>query len=488
MRKILIILSILILFQSLYPSILISPVRFIFSVSPGKLYTDAIRVRNMAKARVYVKVYPSDFTINEEGTLSFYDPGTIENSVSPFIRINPTFFKLEPNQEKWVRFTVRMPENIKGELHGMIFFQTVPGGMEKAKGHQVFLSTRLGAVVYASTKGKIEKLAEISNFYLKENSRKGTIEYSIILENKGNVHIRPKGDLEIFNSKREKVFKGKMNEYGSPILRNKIRVFKGEIGKNFLSDKYKVIAEVDYGGKEELVAEKSINILEDVKIEDFKAEIIKEELGEKPAKVINDLKVENIEGGTIVKVMGDGKLDYSSLFLDNPPRLVVDIKGVDNKLVQKTISVDLNKITGIRTSQYQVYPEKIARIVIDLKNKVNYEILKDIKGINILLGNTQLIKEKINLSIPSKSRIIFVADVRGLKLLNGANKSFIKIRNLKGDIEYQINLKAIKKKNLIEFKGELEKIPKPGTYFAELVVFHNGITPLISYAKFAIEK
>ncbi|MCP2521019.1 hypothetical protein NLD30_11330, partial [SCandidatus Aminicenantes bacterium Aminicenantia_JdfR_composite] len=292
MRKILMVFLILVMFQSLYSSILISPVRFIFSVSPGKLYTDAIRVRNMANAKVYVKVYPSDFTINEEGSLMFYDPGTIKNSVSPFIRINPTFFKLEPDEEKWVRFTVRMPKNFNGELHGMIFFQTVPSGYEKARGHQVFLSTRLGAVVYASTKGKIEKKVEILDFYLKENLKKESIEYSILLKNKGNVHIRPKGNLIILNSEREKVFKAKINEYASPVLREQIRIFRGEIGKDLPPDNYRLIAEIDYGGKENLEAEKSINILKDVKIEEFEAKII--EASKKPAKEINDLKIENV--------------------------------------------------------------------------------------------------------------------------------------------------------------------------------------------------
>jgi P pilus assembly chaperone PapD len=443
----------------------------------------------MSNAKVYVKVYPSDFTINEEGSLRFYEPGIIKNSVSPFIRINPTFFKLEPNEEKWIRFTVKMPKNFNGELHGMIFFQTVPSGIEKARGHQVFLSTRLGAVVYASAKGKTTKIAEISDFYLKENSKNGSIEYSILLKNEGNVHIRPEGNLRILNKKGKKITDVKINEYASPVLREKLRIFKGEIGKNLTPGKYRIITEINYGGKENLEAEKSINILKGAKIEEFRVEFIEaKERKKSQAKEIKDIKVKKLEGGIILTIQGDGNLNYLNFELDNPPRIVIDIKEVENKIFHKKININSNKIKRIRTSQYQIYPEKIARVVIDLINRQKYEILQNMEGLKILIGNIESLKKRIDLTSISKPKIIFTIKAKGVNIEKGLNHSFIKVKNLNGELLSQIPLKIKNRGAEILLEGEMANIPQPGIYFAEAVIFHNGITPLISYIKFTVKK
>jgi hypothetical protein len=99
----------------------------------------------------------------------------------------------------------------------------------------------------------------------------------------------------------------------------------------------------------------------------------------------------------------------------------------------------------------------------------------------------ELIREKIKTPFPSKPKIIFSAKVNGLNLKNGLNKNFIKIKNIKGNFSLQIDLKAKRIGRIVELAGELGKILEPGIYFAELVVFHKGITPLISYVKFKIE-
>ena len=87
-------------------SLSISPSLYELKIPRGKSYTDAIRVTNVGKANIHVNVYLSDFLLNSEGKINFFDAGACKYSLANYIRLNPTSFTLGPQEEKWVRFTV----------------------------------------------------------------------------------------------------------------------------------------------------------------------------------------------------------------------------------------------------------------------------------------------------------------------------------------------------------------------------------------------
>ena len=252
-------------------AILVSPVRFEIEIVPGKSDTEAVRVRNLGNSEQTVNIAASDFQLDEEGALSFPEEGTLEDSILPWLRVNPSFLTLRPNEEKWIRFTVSLPEDSEKELQGMIFFQTVPQGTEKAKGKQVFISTRLGVVVYVSPKRKAKKSAEISDFLLKENLKDGSLEYALFLANQGNVHFRPKGTVTLRDGRGEKIASNELNPKAEAVLRGAHRIFEGKIGLGLKPDSYRVIAEVDYGGRTNLEGEKAVPFPSEATLDAFEA-------------------------------------------------------------------------------------------------------------------------------------------------------------------------------------------------------------------------
>ena len=367
--------------QFLSSSIMVSPVRFEVAIKRGKTFTDAIRVRNMKSSEINVKVYVSDFYLNEEGSLTFIKEGTHKNSISRWIRVNPTQFTLKADEEKWVRFSIRMPEKVDGELHGMIFFQTIPTGLDRATGKQVFISTRIGAVVYASPGENIPKSAEISDFLVKENPMKSLLDYAIIFQNKGKIHVRPKGKLKIIDTSGRKIATSVLNEQGSPILRENIRIFKGQVGSDIKPGTYKIIAELDYGGKAKLEAEKSLTILPGIKIESFEA------------KVLNASEKRN----------------------DKSPS----------------------------------FQEKYSS---------------------------------------SQSKIIFSVKVNGLQKEEELDRSFVRVKDLTGNLVAQIPLKVKSIAGTMNLEGEWNKAVEKGIYFSELALLPRGKKALTSYVKFVVNQ
>lgn len=65
--------------------------------------------------------------------------------------------------------------------------------------------------------------------------------------------------------------------------------------------------------------------------------------------------------------------EYSSHFLKDPYRLVLDINDSVLTVTDKNIPVDENGIDQIRTSQFEINPDK-TRVVVDLQNPLKYNI------------------------------------------------------------------------------------------------------------------
>ena len=66
--------------------------------------------------------------------------------------------------------------------------------------------------------------------------------------------------------------------------------------------------------------------------------------------------------------------DYDSFFLEDPPRLVVDLYGVASRLEENQYVIGEAGVTRARAGQYRRTPELISRVVFDLEGPVPYEV------------------------------------------------------------------------------------------------------------------
>lgn len=78
--------------------------------------------------------------------------------------------------------------------------------------------------------------------------------------------------------------------------------------------------------------------------------------------------------GPVVVLETDGWVEYETLVLENPDRLVLDLHGVVSRLDEHSFSVATEGVVRVRAGQYRTEPQPVSRIVFDLERAVPFEI------------------------------------------------------------------------------------------------------------------
>jgi hypothetical protein len=141
-------------------------------------------------------------------------------------------------------------------------------------------------------------------------------------------------------------------------------------------------------------APKTETLTAEVKTEETTAPIISEPIAEaarpaiEPAVVAESLpstvkakalrKIETRGAGTAmeVSIATDGDVTYNTFKLQKPARAVIDLDGVNNKLLKNLINVSDPVVKRIRISQFKNAPQPVTRVVLDLDENATYHVTK----------------------------------------------------------------------------------------------------------------
>ena len=97
-----------------------------------------------------------------------------------------------------------------------------------------------------------------------------------------------------------------------------------------------------------------------------------EPLAAQKAKSVRRVATTGEGANLAVDITGDGAMDsYKAFRLDNPARLVVDIKGVKNRVAKPAVDVNNGAVRKVRVAQFA--PD-VTRIVLDLTGKTEYAV------------------------------------------------------------------------------------------------------------------
>ena len=97
------------------------------------------------------------------------------------------------------------------------------------------------------------------------------------------------------------------------------------------------------------------------------------------ASLITNLALEKKGDFTYFTIFAQDKINFAHFILpakdDKPHRIVVDLEDAIHKLPRNNFqNLPPGTVKGVRTSQYQVEPKKITRIVLDLEEPVIYKV------------------------------------------------------------------------------------------------------------------
>jgi len=225
--------------NSLLAGVTVEPVRQEIKVSPGEKAQGSYFVYNVGKERTRVNVASHDwFVLRENKGIS----------ADSWLKITPQELDLEPGERKEIKYNVAVPTRALGELVAMISF--VPQAEEESAINVVF-----SVSLYVMIEGTEILKGEISKVDIRRWEKDGSsdLRLAVLVENRGNVHLRPKGKVLIEERKGKEIREVELN-YGWPVYPGKNRAYFGDWkGASLKSGKYEATATVDYGDPENIL-------------------------------------------------------------------------------------------------------------------------------------------------------------------------------------------------------------------------------------------
>ncbi len=216
----------------------------------------------------------------------------------------------------------------------------------------------------------------------------------------------------------------------------------------------------------------------------------------------NELK-DIVVNKEFIEIVFSMRPDFEKFTLDNPPRIVADVKNCILSFDKEEVIVSNEYIKKIRVAQFKKEPQKVVRVVLDLVKRQDYEITTEENKLKILFptkkktkgtpsADVKFSKEKFSLpktlvtlecvdaeipdvlqmlAIKAKVNIIYGPDVTG--------KVTISLKNVPFDKAFE-NLLKITKLTYVPVSENVIRVITPAALEAErsLDVVYTKIFPL----------
>lgn len=249
-------------------SLSVSPTLFEMSAEPGRTWNSAIRVININSFDLELEATVVNFVPRgEDGTATYLpllDEEQANDSLAAWIDIgSKTTFSVPAEQTVSLPLTIRVPENAPpGGHYAAVLIGTksisTPSGQSAVETSQV-----VSSLMFLRVAGEIDESAKIRSFRpTKALLDTPEVEFELRVQNSGNVHIQPRGDIRIYNmwgQERGVIPVNRKSLFGN-VLPNSVRKYVfGWTGEWSVSDigRYRVEAFLSYGenGRQSLSAE-----------------------------------------------------------------------------------------------------------------------------------------------------------------------------------------------------------------------------------------
>jgi len=225
----------------------VSPVTFELTASPGDVIINQLKVYNPSTDTVIgIKMEVEDIApTGETGHVTVEPAETETYSIARWVKTEPEEFTLNPREEKFVTFTITVPENVEPGGH----YGVVLAGTKGIAGPGTVGATiveRVGALVLLITPGEMREELVVKDFIAPRYSEYGPINFTMRFENKGTVHVKPVASITITNWLGKKV--GEIQLPQRNVLPDAVRRFEASWDKKWLfAGKYTATLTGNYG-------------------------------------------------------------------------------------------------------------------------------------------------------------------------------------------------------------------------------------------------
>lgn len=223
----------------------ISPLTFELTANPGDTLTNTLKVYNPTDTVISLKMEVEDFKpIGETGQVIVTPEEEIIYSLKRWVKTTPTEFTLEPKEQKFVDFTISVPENAEpGGKYGSVLASTTATIGEKVSGAAI--AQKVGALLLLTVAGEVKESLVVKEFIAPSFLEYGPVPFAIRFENKGTVHVRPRGFVTITNIFGKKVADVEFPQ--SNVIPGSVRKIETKWDNKWLFGKYTAMLVGSYG-------------------------------------------------------------------------------------------------------------------------------------------------------------------------------------------------------------------------------------------------
>jgi len=105
-----------------------------------------------------------------------------------------------------------------------------------------------------------------------------------------------------------------------------------------------------------------------------------------PARELTDVQAVADESGVSVLLTGGAPFAGKVFALPDPPRVVVDLPGVVNRVGRRVHPVDSQGVSRVRIAQFASEPDPVVRVVVDLAGEQAYRLESTAQGAVLRIG------------------------------------------------------------------------------------------------------
>jgi hypothetical protein len=204
----------------------ISPPLFKVELDPGQAWASMVKVVNNNPYEMTVFAQVLDFKSGAQGGVEFISNEIIRTAtatekfaLSQWVNITDQPIKVAPFGSQEVIFSIATPPNAApGGHYAAIMIGTQPPSKSDS-GSNIKVSSKLASLILARVSGEVVEQADIKEFsasrYFSADLKN---KLSVIFENSGNTHLRPRGEITVYNifgQKRRSILINNLADYGN---------------------------------------------------------------------------------------------------------------------------------------------------------------------------------------------------------------------------------------------------------------------------------
>jgi len=222
---------------------ILSPGIQYFEGDRGQTLTGKFNLRNDIESKIDVTIYPTVVNVlqKEDGSPEFdTSQRSLDFDFAKWFTLEKNEFGLQSRQNKEFTYTIKIPANATGGTHtAFILFPRVKDANAQLN-NATGLNDQLGLPVFLTIKKDIDFKGSIKDMYTTDisNNKKSTFFYGnevthIIVDNPGNIYIRPFGNVFIHKGDTTKPIKTlDFNPNGTLVQQRSKREYQFEFSTN----------------------------------------------------------------------------------------------------------------------------------------------------------------------------------------------------------------------------------------------------------------